>query len=261
MTDLLLFRFALRDLLRFRKFIAAVALMLLPAVMAVVWRVAADSADFDPEIMYNTIAGTLVFGFSLVILAVVFGTGALSQELEQKTIVYLLTRPLPRWRLLLIRFAAAFVVVTITMWLSIIVLALVSFGLDGLSDSRFHRDMLILPVGVFAYGSLFLWLATVLNRPLIYGLLFAFGWETWVPMMPGSFSKASLMAYLRVLAPHPEPESSSGFDIQELLQTLSPDDISEALAWKVLVLVSLLALGAALMVFSKGQYVPRDDEA
>ncbi len=42
---------------------------------------------------------------------------------------------------------------------------------------------------------------------LLLGLLFAFGWEWWVPNIPGDFAKLSLMAYIRVLAPHPQPLS------------------------------------------------------
>lgn len=257
MSDLTLFRSALLDLTRPRRLIAALALVALPTLLAIVWRVSAK-ADFNPDVMYNTISALLVFGFTLVIVSVVFGTGVIAQEIEQKTIVYLLTRPIPRWRILFTKFAAATVVTTVIACATSILVALVCYGFGGLGHSRLGRDLLILPVGALAYGALFLLLATWLNRPLTYGLLFAFGWETWVPNMPGNFQRLSLMAYLRVLAPHPQPDAET-VDINQLLTSLTPQTISTHLAWAVLAGVTATALLLATFIFSTNEYVPRDD--
>lgn len=257
MSDLYLFRTALRDLLRPKKLITALALIALPTLIAALWRAGAHA--FDPETAYNTLAAGLVFGFLLVILAVVFGTGVLTQEIEQKTIVYLLTRPVPRWRILLAKFGAAVTAITLTVWLAALAVALVAFGPGGLGRSRLGQDLPILLIGALAYGALFLLLATLLNRPLMYGLFFAFGWESWVPNMPGSFGKLSLMAYLRVLAPHPQPQRA-GMDVNELLQAFAPKEtITSTLSWTVLACVILAALATALFIFSTNEYVPRDD--
>ena len=48
----------------------------------------------------------------------IFGTGVVSREVEQKTIVYLLTRPVARWRILLMRYLAAVTAITLTVWLA-----------------------------------------------------------------------------------------------------------------------------------------------
>jgi ABC-2 type transport system permease protein len=258
MSDLYLFRNALKDLLRARKLGAALLLVALPTVLAALWR--ASARDFQPDVAYNTLEAGLVFGFTLVLLSVVFGTGVIAQEIEQKTIVYLLTRPIPRWRLLLIKFLAAVVTTTVTVWVASVLVALVAYGPKGLDPgaSRLGRDLLILPVGALAYTALFLLLATLLNRPLTYGLLFAFGWESWVPNMPGNFQKLSLMAYLRILAPHPQPEAET-LDLSQLLSAFNPQTITSALAWKVMAGVIVVALAGALLIFSTNEYVPRED--
>lgn len=257
MSDLYLFRGALKDLLSPKKMAAALILSTLPALLSLVWRAFARS-EFQPEVVYNTLAAGLVFGFILVILAVVFGTGVVSQEIEQKTIVYLLTHPVPRWRILLVKFLAAFLVITVTVSLAAVALAFAAFGPNRLAESRLGRDLLVLPIGALGYGALFLLLATVLNRPLLYGLLFAFGWESWVPNLPGNFQKVSLMSYLRVLAPHPQPEAES-VEISQLLTVLNPVTIPESTAKWVLFGVIVVALAAALFLFSINEYVPRDD--
>lgn len=257
MSDLYLFRSAIKDLLRIKRLVAALVLIAIPTTIALIWRFAAPRR-FEPEVVYNTLAAGVILGFVLVIMAVVFGTGILSQEIEQKTIIYLLTRPVPRWRILLMKFIAAVLAITVTAWLASVALALVTFGPSGLGSARLGRDLLILPVGALAYGAVFLLLATLLNRPLMYGLLFAFGWESWVPNMPGNFQKVSLMSYLRVLAPHPQPESEA-VEVTRVLTTLNPQTITQTLSWQVLLLTILIALTAALLLFSLNEYVPRED--
>jgi hypothetical protein len=386
LSDITLFRAAFVDLLRPKKLITALILVAIAALLGLLLREKGD--NFDAEITYNALSAGLLFGFLLVILSVVFSTGVLTAEIEQKTIVYLLTRPVPRWRILLMKFLAAVAVTTLTAWTACLLLGAVLFGFGGsetratlftredLRDikafakrveeqkspldaylsanvmaanllasapeesdspqaqmaltvaqsemlkqlneqikidaslyapertvgvtlspetrrlaeqhpqsgsalSRLNRsfladaypetfapprtptaillrDILILPLGALAYGSLFLFLATLLNRPLMYGLLFAFGWESWVPNLPGDFQKVSLMSYLRVLAPHPSPEVPSE-GLAGLLTAFNPQTIAPGLAWTVLPLFTLTMLGAALFLFSTQEYVPRED--
>jgi hypothetical protein len=156
------------------------------------------------------------------------------------------------------KFLAAFFVIAITVSLSTIALAFATYGSKGLSDSPLARDLLVLHIGALGYGSLFLLLSTIIHRPLLYGLLFAFGWESWVPTMPGNFQKISLMSYLRVLAPHPQPEAES-VEISQLLTVLNPTTIPESTAIGVVLGVIVMALTTAFILFSVKEYVPRDD--
>jgi ABC-2 type transport system permease protein len=255
MVDLFLFRTALKDLMHPKKLVGALVLIALPTLIAVLWRTNGSASDFKPEMAYNTLSAFIVFGFILVILSVIFSTGVIAQEIEQKTIVYLLTRPVPRWRIILMKFLAAALVTTAIVWAASLAIGLVTYGPGGLHASRLGRDLLILPIGALAYGALFLLLATLFNRPLIYGLLFAFGWESWVPDLPGQWQKLSLMSYLHALAPHANAED----DASSALQVFNPETISMPLAWGVLSGVCLVALIAALIIFSTNEYVPRED--
>src|SRR5260370_35239347 len=101
MSDIYHFMNSLRDLTRPRKLVAAVLLIGLAAFMAILQRYKLPSGEYDPADVYNQISVWLIFRFMLVILAVVSTTGLIAQEVEQKTISYLLTRPIPRWRILL----------------------------------------------------------------------------------------------------------------------------------------------------------------
>ncbi|MFN3653457.1 MAG: ABC transporter permease subunit [Armatimonadota bacterium] len=260
MPDLLLFKQALRDVLRPKRLLAAAPLVLLPAILGLIWRFAAGANDFQAPAAYNTLSGTLIFNFILVVLAVLFGTGVVASEIEGRTIVYLLTRPVARARVLFSRFAGAVVGITVAILAGTLLLALATFGPSQLFAEAVRRDLLVLPLGALAYGSLFLLVATALPRPLLWGLFFAFGWETWVPLIPGSFKYLSLMTYLRTLAPHPMPEGANADgDLVDLLQMLSPTTITQGTAWTVLAGVIVVCLALALLVFSRKEYAPRED--
>lgn len=229
----------------------------LPALLALLMR-SAPRREFDPVMAYNVLSSLLIFGFLLVILCVVFGTGVITQEVEQKTIVYLLTRPVPRWRIALVKFVAACLLISMTVWAATLLLALATYGPARLKEAPLGRDMAILPIGVLAYGSVSLLLATLMARPLILGLLYAFIWESWVPNLSGDFEKLSLMAYVRTLAPHAQPEQETT-PLTELLSAAASQTITPTFAWRVLLGVTGVALGLALFFFSTREYVPREE--
>lgn len=381
MVDFYLFKTALKDLLRPKRLVVALGLAIMPAALALLWRYTNPDA-FDSADAYNTLASVLVYSFMLVILSVVFGTGVITQEIEQKTIVYMLTRPVQRWRIVLMKFVACVVVIGASSGLCAVLLNAACFmGGDDVSsmlrvadiksphdfvmrlkahedpvskrifskfsprlqdrlenikdrpefedrfvrnvvrqtnlrtlrdDTHFYdekrfadvtlrpetkallaqnpggreriklnrllmedafsdvisprkvadvslvRDVSVLTVGAMAYGALFLLLATLLNRPLMIGLMFAFGWESWVPNMPGKFQMISIMTYLKVLAPHSKPPAET-VDLLQFLSGGASDPISTATAWTVLLLAIAACLVAALFIFSVNEYVPRED--
>src|SRR5258708_16965542 len=113
-----LFRGAPRARTRPKRIIVALVLIALPTLLAMLFRLGMSAEEYSGEAVYNTLESGVVFGFLLVILSVVFGTGVLAQEIEQKTIVYLLTRPVPRWRIMLMKFLGAVTSIIVTIWLA-----------------------------------------------------------------------------------------------------------------------------------------------
>ncbi len=210
MIDLFLLKNALRDLMRPRKLLAAVFLILAPGLIILLLKSLNGHKTLDKLANYGTMTEYVVFGFVMVILTVVFCTSVVAEEVENKTIVYMLTRPIPRFRILTVKFLPAIAVTLVTVWLALLVTGVAAYGPGGIRGTALARDLAIAPIGVLAYGSSFLLLSTLLDRPLIYGLLYTFGWETWVPNLPGNFQKLSLMAYLRVLAPHDNIDGRRG---------------------------------------------------
>ncbi len=258
MSDTYIYLNTLRELVRPKKLVAVAFLVALPTLLVLLLQIN-HKPDTTPLSLYDGISSLLVFNFVLVILSVIFGTSVITQEVEQKTIVYLLTRPMPRWRILLMKYMATVTMTTLTTWFALLLLALVTVGAKGMGQIHLLRDMGMLLVGALAYGALFLLLATLLDRPLLLGLLYAFGWESWVPNMPGNFKYLSVMAYLRTLAPHTGMEDNAAAN--PLLVAASTDIITNRIAALALAVVILGALAAALAIFSTREYVPREETA
>jgi hypothetical protein len=73
----------------------------------------------------------------------------------------------------------------------------------------------LLAIGTAAYSSIFAAIGTVFRRPLLIGVLVAFGWEVIVSNVPGVIPSVTVMYYLRSLfvaafGPLPIPVPNEG---------------------------------------------------
>lgn len=258
MSELYFFKNALRDLARPGKMVSALLLVALAVLIAVLVRAGAKPGEFNADETYNNISAKLVFGFILIILSVVFATGAVVQDVERKTIPYLLVRPVPRWRILLVKYLAIVLVTTLIVMAADILTALIIYGAKGITHSALGRDLLILPIGALAYGAFFLLMSTAFSRPLVFGLIYSFVIEEFFSNLPGDWQKLSIMGYLHALSPHLAVNSDTGFQMAALS---SSDAIPAWLAWTVLSSVIGIGLIGSLVIFSVKEYTPREDTA
>jgi ABC-2 type transport system permease protein len=261
MADLFILKTSLLEALKPKRLTTALLMVLLPALAALIWRAIVPGDRFDPSEVYNTLAAYFVFGFTLTILSVIYGTGALSAEIEGRTIVYLLTRPIPRWRLLLMKLIGAWMGITVTVALSILLLGFAVYGLKP-EWARIVSDVKIIPVGALAYSCLFLFFATVMTRPLIWALLYGFGWENIAALFPSGFARLSILSYLRALAPHLKEivgSEDGSEDVSNILLRANPLAITPPTAWVTISIITVLSLGMALFCFSTREYVPREE--
>jgi hypothetical protein len=71
------------------------------------------------------------------------------------------------------------------------------------------KDLGMVAVGLAAYGSLFAFVGTRLKRPLVAGLVFAFGWEPAVLLFPGYLKRLTVGYYMQALVTHEMPQDSA----------------------------------------------------
>lgn len=252
-----LYRSMLTEFLRFRR--VGVWLMVCFILAGMAFLFLRVNQGQSPEDIYPMLSGTLVFRF-LPLVAAIFSMAVLAQEVEQKTIVYLLTRPVPRPQMLLMRTLAAATVVAILSTVAAILVSITVFGTEGLSNGYLWRDVKAILMGSLAYCSLFVFVSLLINRAMIVCLLFAFAWETSVPNMPGNMYYLSITSYLSAIAERPsggqlENNNALGF----LSGSMGTNLLTPGTAWFIMIALSIAMCVVGMTWFSRFEYLPRED--
>ena len=190
------------------------------------------------------------------VLGVFYGTSLIADEVEDKTITYLFTRPIPRGAVLLGKYLA-YLACTVLLVLPVGDARLLPHRADSAaaqSAKRFRRcstDLGMLAIGLAAYGAVFALVGARLKRPLVIGLVFAFGWEPTVLLFPGYLKQLTVAYYLQALVPHAMPEDST---LGAILQVFN-DVPSVALSLAALAVITTVALWLAARTVETREYV------
>ena len=111
--------------------------------------------------------------------------------------------------------------------------------------------MLSLLIFLPLLGAVFALVGARLKRPLVIGLVFAFGWEPAVLLFPGYLKRLTVGYYLQALVPHAMPQESS----VSLLMQLFHEVPSVATSLASLAVIAVLALWWAARAVEGREYV------
>ena len=246
---------ALREFVRFRRLAPWLGLSGLTFIMGFYWHYLLEGAT-NPQI-YGDVSTLMVFRI-LPLASAIYTTAIIGQEVEQKTIVYLLTRTIPRAKLLLLRFAASVVVVFGISMIAALSVSIAVFKGGALGNPLLFKDMLAIGLGALGYGALFLFISLLFNRAMLICLLFSFGWETSVPNMPGSMSRLSITSYVQAIAEHPSTGTSNKL-LALASGTLGTNDLTSQAGITALLLVTAVGVVLSAQWFTRFEFVPRED--
>lgn len=246
---------SLREFLRARRIAPWIALGLMGLALAAAWPYLNPRGNSTDR--YTTVSSMLVFHV-LALASAIFSTAIVSQEVEQKTIVYLLTRPVARWQLLTTRYLAASTVVALMGLLGALLVSAGVYHEGFLANPLLRKDLIALVFGAFAYGALFLFVSLLINRAMLVCLLFAFGWETIVPNMPGEMYRLSVYSHVMAIADRPTSQTTSG-GMNFVSGTLSTNLITPGSGSVTLVVMAAALLAVSSLWFTRFEYVPRED--
>ncbi|HMS56341.1 MAG TPA: ABC transporter permease [Fimbriimonadaceae bacterium] len=250
-----LFTSALKDFARARRIIPWIIVLVGVGAIGVAWKSLDTSRAMDE--VYGELSSVLLFRI-LALCSAIFTTAIVSQEVEQKTISYLLTRPIKRRDLLLARYAAACVVVFGLGIFGAISLSIGVYGSNFASNPILMRDVMGMAFGTAAYGAVFLLVSLFINRAMLVCLLYAFGWETAIPNMPGELYYTSIFSYTQAIAQHPSAPGGNAL-LGLLSGEMGINTLSKSTAMTGLAVFSVLCCALAAWWFTQFEYVPRED--
>jgi ABC-2 type transport system permease protein len=219
------FELSLGEMLWSRRTIFMALVMIAPIILALVSRVVQAMGVAPLRVNGVSVGGAGIFGmmiwvlfirFTIPVLGVFYGTSLIADEVDDKTLTYLFTRPVQRGAILMGKYLAYLVCTVLVVLPSIMIVyfLIVPLAEIGSSFTLLLTDLGIMALGLAAYGALFALVGTILKRPLVIGLVFAFGWEQLAMLMPGYLRRFTLAYYLQGLVPHAMPSDGVGSLIQ-----------------------------------------------
>jgi len=134
------------------------------------------------------------------VLGVWYGTSLIADEVEEKTITYLFVRPVRRGAVILGHYLAYLACTSVVVLAAAASVYAAVVARSPLPESiNLARYLGVLALGLAAYGALFAFMGASLKRPLVIGLVFAFGWEQVALVVPGYLRRFTLAYHLEAV--------------------------------------------------------------
>jgi ABC-2 type transport system permease protein len=191
----------LREHLHGRRWLAMVAVFLLPPAMVILFR----STVRDPQ----SIVVEFHIGFMFIpqamlpFIALLYASGILLDEQEEQTITYLLIRPVPKWALYCIKLLATLTTtVLLTILLTLLTYSAIYFHTGTpLAEvaTRFIKAAAVHCLAVAVYCALFGMLSLLTRRALVVGILYTAVVEGVFANLPFGIRFITVIYYVRLI--------------------------------------------------------------
>jgi ABC-2 type transport system permease protein len=162
----------------------------------------AGSQTKDPLNDGTNLMDTLILFFFMPVMAMIFGSSLIRDEIDDKSITHVATAPLDRAFSYLGYYLPLGIATSISMVIISSVGMVAFFGQHGMGSDElgiYLEFVALVVIGSFVYSSLFLAISVLFNKPVLFGLFYAFIWEGFIGSLPGAIQNASVKHYLRSL--------------------------------------------------------------
>ncbi len=180
-----IYRVVLRSQLNPGRILSMAALGGVAILLALLSRMADDTVRVATQIL--AVYGIQIFA---PLFALTLGSAALGDLVEDRTLVYLWLRPVPR-RAMSTAAMAAVLTVTLPVVVAVMTVAAVITGVEDLVAATAVSTAL----AVFAYSGIFLALGARFKRSLLFGLAYIAIWEGLLSNLGNWFARLSVRSY------------------------------------------------------------------
>ncbi|MGL4553032.1 MAG: ABC transporter permease [Gemmataceae bacterium] len=221
------------------------------AVRALVQRDVRD-ADGRPfpgagfQVFSRTVVFLVFLTFLLPLWSLSFATESIGGERESRSLIWLLTRPIPRWAVYLARFVA---LLPWALGLNVGGFALLCFAAGPPGRLAFALYWPAVLWASLTFAALFLLIGAGFRRPAVVAILYSFCLEMVLGNLPGYLKRLSVSFYARCMM----AERASEYGIEtEKPGVYLPVDGTTALAVLIGAAAALVVAGAVW--FSRAEY-------
>jgi ABC-2 type transport system permease protein len=203
-----LIRFFLKNAFRSRRIIWLSLLGLLPIAVGglLLLMPRLIGGESDGATLFLGIGLTLHIHILLPLLAALIGCSLVAEEVDERTLPYILTRPIPKWLFVGSKMLAGCITIGLILDASLLATYSVMTGAGGFGSWLAGLGMLlrvagVLSLGCLAYTAFFGLLGASMKRPVLMSMIFAFGWEKIIAHMPSRVKFLTIITYLNDLYP------------------------------------------------------------
>jgi len=192
----------IRSILFDRKTLVLIAFLVLLLAIPGMWlRDAPSEEDAEMEV-FMTVMILIYLQFITLYTCLLYASSLVSAETEERTMTYLISRPISRFEIIVYKYigyvVSVFAIFALATVLNYAILA-PHGGTDGFTG---NLDMLAFTlggvlIGVIGWGALFILLASVFKNPLMPGFLYCLFWESLLANVGGNISRATMTYQIR----------------------------------------------------------------
>jgi ABC-2 type transport system permease protein len=152
-----------------------------------------------PRALPSVLEGVIVSSV-LPLVALVFGTAALGSELDDGTAVHILTKPIPRWTIVLPKLAVAGGLTALMLVPTTIISGVLVGGTGSRELGLTLAYGIAVLIGSFVYSTIFVALSAATSRGLVIGLGYSLLWEGLLSGALKGTQLFSVREYIRGMA-------------------------------------------------------------
>ena len=198
-----------------------ILLALLPVATLLLSVAARSLVGGDTDGAVNGLLANLVMGTTLPLTLLIIGTGSISTEIDDGSIVYLLTKPVPRELIAVTKIGVA---VGVSVLFGAVPVFLSALILTGSVEAVTMSFLLASLIACVVYCTLFVLLGVISRQAVMVGLLYILLWESLI---------AGLVPEVRVL--------SVRYWATSLVSRIAPDTIPADVNLVVAAVLAVLA--------------------
>ena len=186
-------RLTARGLLGRRRGLMLLAVPALLLLLSVVIRAAVG----EDESTTVKVLGELGLGTLVPLLGLIAGTGAIGPEIDDGSIVYLLSKPQPRWKIITTKLMVAVGCTVVFGAIPTYIAGVILFG--DFENLAIAYGVAALVAGI-AYSAIFLLLGVVSRHAVVWGLCYSLIWESVVGNFVSGAKTLSVQQWALALA-------------------------------------------------------------
>ncbi len=192
-----IFLLSLRQLFSRWRLIILILLAILPVVLSSIMAALASDEPGYTKDFTDVIIDALITAVLLPIVTMVLATMSFRHELDDRTLGYLVLKPVPRLKIVIPKMLAAI----LAGGLLVVISGIISTIIGPESSIRAALAIgIALSIGIITYSSIFTWAGLISSHALGFALIYVFLWEALVTSLLEGARYLSIRGYVLTIA-------------------------------------------------------------